>query len=113
MWHSDLFLDFIHRVTEKHGPQDGKTVQNKIFKKTTSLLQAKESKFRTYLMRHQSFRRVPRITFLPPGNELTREEIYDNKMKSWEREQKLKQKIEKRWLQDREREITEPFDGAT
>jgi hypothetical protein len=100
VWHSDLFLDFIHQATLKHGEKDGKAIESKIFKKTTALLQAKESKFRTYLMRHMAFRRVPRITFLPPGNELSREQKYDMQMEQWQKEEALRLKIKHRWERD-------------
>lgn len=100
VWHSDLFLDFIHQATLKHGEVDGKQLEAKIFKKTSALLQAKESKFRTYLMRNMSFRRVPRLTFLPPGNELTREQKYNEQMDQWQKEEALKRKIRHRWERD-------------
>jgi len=100
VWHSDLFLDFIHQVTIKHGESDGKSLEKKIFKKTTTLLQAKESKFRTYLMRHMSFRRVPRLIFKPPGSELTREQKYDIQMDAWQKEEALKRKIRRQWEKD-------------
>ena len=100
VWHSDLFLDFIHQATLKHGERDGKALESKIFKKTSALLQAKESKFRTYLMRHMSFRRVPRITFLPPGNELSRDQKYDIQMDQWQKDEALRLKMKRRWERD-------------
>ena len=97
IWGSDLFQDFIQQVKIKNGEKDASSVQAKIYKKTSALLQAKEPAFRTHLMRHMSFRRVPRITFLPPGNELTREEKYEIQMEEWMKEQALQRKKEARW----------------
>ena len=100
VWNSDLFLDFIHQVSLKYGENESQLLEKKMFKKITTLLQTKEAKFRTYLMRNMSFRRVPRLTFLPPGNELSREQKYDKQMDEWEKEEALKKKIRRRWERD-------------
>lgn len=63
-WTSPAVAKFLSMVKRKHGLNDAIEIGQKICDKITSKLTARESVFRTDVMRHMDYRRVPRIFFL-------------------------------------------------
>lgn len=62
-WTSPAVAKFLAMVKRKHGLNDAIDIGQKICDKITSKLTARESVFRTDIMRHMDYRRVPRIFF--------------------------------------------------
>lgn len=64
LWESSFLEKFLQRIYEVGGQEEGKRMKNKLYKHANEVLQKKEPKFRTHLMKEIFFRRVPRYLFL-------------------------------------------------
>lgn len=97
LWESNFLEEFIQRIYEINGEAEGKRMKLKLYNQVNQILQKKEGKFRTHLMKQIFFRRVPRIFFRAADETVLDPTTQANEMEQWAKEELERQRKFKEW----------------